>query len=420
MKSSCLTQVVLAVALAAAAALDAVAQGRGGGGGRGADKSAPKDRGGSVPKEGTAPKDVESSDRRPGAKPGRGPDAPPLPPRDKRDINIAPGGVSPEISCDANPNWSYRLYAPRNFTPERRWPTLFVLAAGGGTSQTARRFADAAEFNGFLVAVSTEAGKSGKDDLQAFEAMIRDVRDRVPSNPRRYFFAGFAEGARLVMAAAAAPRDFTVAGVLAIGDGDPAALRGRSVPLYALCGTNSPRRQNVVRLFEPPVPDSRRLEFFAGGHEWGDAEDLSLALTWLNAAALRAAPPEVAEIKEARTALEKSLIQLVRQRRTTNPERAADWAECLTLLTTPPDPAAGVRVPHPLALELRNDPRVRLYREARAELLAFATHYFEVGAAGAAPEPSAVLRARELAFRYRETRLRPAFERLTQPVTAER
>lgn len=420
MKLSSPTLVALAVALAAAAALDAVAQGRGGGGGRGADKSAPKDRGGSAPKEGTAPKDVDSSDRRPGAKPGRGPDAPPLPPRDKRDINIEPGGVTSEILCDANPEWSYRLYAPRAYTPARRWPTLFVIAAGGGTSQTARRFADAAEFNGFLVAVSTQAGKSGKNDLQAFEAMVRDVRDRIPTDPRRFFFSGFAEGARLVMAAAAAPRDFTVAGLLAIGDGDPAALRGRSVPLYALCGTNSPRRQNVARLFEPPAPDNGRLEWFAGGHEWGDAEDLSIALTWLNATALRAAPAGAADLQEARAALEKSLAMLVRQRRATSPERAADWAECLTALTTPPDQEGGVRVPHPLALELRSDPRVRLYREARAELFAFAMRFFEPGGAGAAPDPQAALKARELAFRYRETRLRPAFERLAQPVAGER
>lgn len=404
--------VALTVVLAGAVALETVAQGRGGGGGRGIEKTVPKDRGGA----GAGEKPVH----RPGLNLERGPERPPLPVRDKSEIIIEPGGVTTEIFCNAKPAWSYRLYTPRTYTPDRRWPTLFVIAAGGGTAQTARRFADGAEFNGFLVAVSTQAGKSGKDDLQAFEAMIRDVRDRVPSHPRRYFFGGFAEGARLAMAAAAAPRDFTVAGVLAIGDGDPAALRGRSVPLYALCGTNSPRRQNVARLFEPPAPDNWRLELFAGSHEWGDAEDLSLGLTWLNAAALRAAPPGPADLKEARAALEKSLAMLVRQRRAANPERAADWEECLTLLTTPPGEEAGVLVPHPLALELRSDPRVRLYREARAELFAFATRFFEAGAPGAAPDPQAVLKARELAFRYRETRLRPAFERLTQPAPAER
>jgi len=386
----------LAAAVLCHGASDAAAQGRGGGRGGGRGEQRP-----------------------PGFPWGRGDNNNP-PERDKREIVIEPGRVTSEILCEADVNWSYRLYAPRNFTPERRWPVLFVIAPGGGTAQSARRYADGAEFNGFLVAISTQAGKSGKDDLKAFEAMIRDVRDRVPSDPRRFFFSGFADGARLALNAAAAPRDFAPAGVLACGDGDPAPLHPSPIPVYALCGTNSPRRGNVARMFDPPGNPQWRLELFAGGHEWGEAEDLSLGMTWLNAANLRAAPSDRQDLLAEKARLEKSLAGLIRQRRSDDIERAHDWAECLTLLTTPPDSAPGVLVPHPLALELRNDPRVKLYREARAEMLAFATRFFGGEAGGGTPNAEVMLKARALAFRYRDTRLRVFFERLGQSVLAER
>ncbi len=357
--------------------------------------------------------------RFPGFPRGRGPDNNILPERDKREIIIEPGRVTSEILCEADVTWSYRLYAPRNFTPDRRWPVLFVIAPGGGTAQSVRRYADGAEFNGFLVAISTQAGKSGKDDLKAFDAMVRDVRDRVPSDPQRFFFSGFADGARLVLNAAAAPRDFAVAGVLACGDGDAAALRPSPIPVYALCGTNSPRRNNVVQMFDPPGNPQWRLELFAGGHEWGNPEDLSLALTWLNAANLRAAPPDRQDLLAEKARLEKSIADLVRQRRAPDIERAHDWAECLTLLTTPPDSLPGVLIPHALALELRNDARVKLYREARSEMLVFAMRFFGGDTVGGTPTAEVMLKARELAFRYRDSRLRVFFERLGQPVLAE-
>ncbi len=339
---------------------------------------------------------------------------PVLPERDKTEISIIPGDVGKEIVCPFDRSASYRIYAPRAFTEERRWPVIFVVAPGGGSATTFRRYTDGAELNGWLVAVSMQAGKTGKEGREFVDAMIRDVADRAPSDPDRFFLSGIADGAKLALACAAAPKGYRIAGTLISGAADKNLARSGPAALYALCGANSPFRREMVELFDPPGGPLWRMEFFPGGSDGGETEDVALGMAWLHAAVLRSEKADARAPRpgSARERFEKALMERIAQRKTTDIERAYDWAECLTLLNSPDFEKTGVLNPPAAAVALRNDPRVKTYREGRAEFLAFATQALEGGISG----PDAVLRAKTLAFRYRDSRLRPLFEGIGQSV----
>ena len=332
-------------------------------------------------------------------------------------ITPEPGRISADIKCVVDNQWTYRVYAPRAHPSDRRRPILFIVAPGGGSASTFRPYLDGAELNGWLLVVPTQAGRNPDDGLLPLAHVLQDALARLPVDRNRIYLSGFAEGARLVMTAAATLRTIRVAGILACGDTEPLDLHDDGPAVYGLCGASSPRRADMARWFDAPGPRYRRLEYFAGHHEWGGAEEIALGMAWLNAVHLRSAAAERAAFITEKARLEAALIERVQQRRRLDVERAYDWAERLTTLTTPADGEDAVIVPHPLDVALRNDPKAEAYRLGRMEVVGYWKRFLLTDAGGGhIPDADATRVAADLALRYRDSRLRPVIQRLAQPI----
>ena len=61
------------------------------------------------------------------------------------------GQVVPRVACTAAPAFSYALYLPSNYTPERRWPVVFCFDPAGAGERPVHLLEKAAEAYGYIL-----------------------------------------------------------------------------------------------------------------------------------------------------------------------------------------------------------------------------------------------------------------------------
>lgn len=225
----------------------------------------------------------------------QGPSAPAAGPQPESPpaFGLPRGEVVDPVICDTDPSKSYALYLPSNYTPERRWPVLFVLDARGRGRHVAERFQAAAERFGWVVASSNDsASDAGWEEVRApAAALFGDVPERVAMDPARFYLAGFSGTARAATAIAA-NADGGIAGVIAAGAGIAEGLDPGALPfaLFATAGTEDFNFLEVDALVETlagtPVP--HRIEIFDGAHAWPPEELATAALGWFELRAMAA------------------------------------------------------------------------------------------------------------------------------------
>ncbi len=325
-------------------------------------------------------------------------------------LELAPGRISDEIKCVGDNRWSYYVYAPRDYQPDRPWPVLFVISPIGGQPALLHRYVPGADFNGWLVVLPVQPRNDFNDWTRAALASLNDALRRLPGDPRRIYASGFSGGARMATALALHIRGIEFAGLLICGAAQVKERYPKQLRVYGLSGTNCFNRWEMACLFEKPQHPDWRLEFFFGEHDWADETELELGMVWLHAATLRA----IAEVPEFYNAERERLANAIAARigelKAAQPERAWDWAERLMLLS---DAAAK-----PLVEELRRDPKVPRYIEGRAQLAAFWKKYFATDPADAVKNdlPSkAVKDSENLAEKYRDSRLASLFRQMGRP-----
>jgi dienelactone hydrolase len=201
------------------------------------------------------------------------------------------GEVIPRVVCAGQPEQSYALYLPSNYTPAREWPVLLAFDPAGRGALPVRLLKDAAEEFGYIVAGSNNS-RNGPARLQAeaAEAVMRDVASRLRVDPRRLYTAGFSGGARVAAMTALLCGD-CIAGVIAQGGGFPANAapsREQGFSFFAVIGD---RDYNYPELFElharlESLGRASRLRVFDGVHRWAPPEVLREAVEWMELRAM--------------------------------------------------------------------------------------------------------------------------------------
>jgi len=184
-------------------------------------------------------------------------------------VELPRGRVIDAVAVDGAPGQSYALYLPASYSPDRRWPILYCLdpLARGGIP--VKRFAAAAEKDGFIVAGSNNC-RNGPIALEneAIRWMLTDTHARLEIDDARVYTAGMSGGARAALEWA---RNGAIAGVVAC-----AAGFGNEVPrkipfrLFATAGVDD---FNYDELYQNSLDLARRgvahrFVEFDGGHDW--------------------------------------------------------------------------------------------------------------------------------------------------------
>ncbi|MGE3513444.1 MAG: hypothetical protein AB7N65_31690, partial [Vicinamibacterales bacterium] len=195
------------------------------------------------------------------------------------------GTVIGEVECQDAPTQRYSLYLPSHFTPDKKWPVIYVFDARARGRDGVERYQAAAERYGYIVAGSNNSRNGPWElGLTAAGAMSRDVQKRFPIDTRRMYTAGMSGGARVAIMVA--QRSSLIAGVLASSAGYADAFHeSMRFPFFGSAGTEdfNYREMHAVDL---RMKSPHRVEVFEGGHTWLPAELATDGVEWMEVLAM--------------------------------------------------------------------------------------------------------------------------------------
>ena len=286
---------------------------------------------------------------------------------------LPPGRLVERVSSVTDPSQTYALYLPPGYTPDRRWPVLFVLDPRGRALLALKLFEDAASRLGWILMSSYNTLSDGppEPNVNAMEAMLRSAQDSLSIDPSRLYLAGFSGTGRAVLRFAVGLRGHVV-GVIAAGGalafelgGPETVFAGDSTFAYfGAAGTRDFNYEEVLSMGErfgtTRVPF--RIAVFDGPHSWPPVTICGEAVEWLELRAMRAGlrPTDSAWVS---TRLE------TERARAAELEQRGQWEQALRLNEAiardyAPWPAASAASAR--ASALRNNPLIQRHRtEAR-------------------------------------------------------
>ncbi len=204
---------------------------------------------------------------------------------------IEQGKIIEKVPCAQQPEQSYALYLPSNYSPSHSWPIVYSFDPGARGTFALQLQKDAAERYGFILAASNNSRNGPwKPQFEAAQAMVQDTHERFSIDDRRMYFAGFSGGARV--AAQIALTCHCAAGVMLSGAGLPF---GTSLPgdpgfvVFSAVGTLDFNYPEVIILQDKLAQATYRhwLRIFEGPHQWAPADVVDEAFAWFRIQAMQ-------------------------------------------------------------------------------------------------------------------------------------
>jgi predicted esterase len=202
------------------------------------------------------------------------------------------GQLIESVVVKTDPSQTYALYLPSGYTPARKWPILYCFDPLARGAVPVKRFREAAEKYGWIVAGSNNSRNGPlKPSLAATAAMWDDTHARLSIDDRRVYTTGFSGGARSAIRVGYLCRN-CLAGVIAVGAGFPPDIAPDAsvpFPIFGVAGTNDYNFREMKLLADAlekfSVP--HRFQTFDGAHAWAPKEVCMEAVEWMEIQAVR-------------------------------------------------------------------------------------------------------------------------------------
>jgi dienelactone hydrolase len=201
------------------------------------------------------------------------------------------GTIVAKVTTLANPEQSYALYLPSQYSPGKQWPIFYAFDPGAHGKMPVELMKDAAERYGYIVVGSNNSRNgSWKIEAEAAQAMLLDTEQRLAIDVHRAYFAGFSGGARV--AARLAQLCKCAAGVLLNGAGfqpEDTGSPDRTVAVFAGAGTYDFNYAEIVRMDDAleKLQYTHFLRAFDGPHQWAPSTAMAEALAWFRMQAMK-------------------------------------------------------------------------------------------------------------------------------------
>lgn len=293
-------------------------------------------------------------------------------------IAAQPGKISQAINCESDSNWNYHLYLPKDFHDAREWPVMFVMSPGGGKGGGGlKRYIDAAETFGCILAISVESKNGFDKSTEAMNAMVEDVHDRMPVIESLSFASGMSGGSRMAYYLAELNRN--IQGVIACGSGSgiytesgdfrDAKLRS-STYVYSLIGSNCFNRTGAYNSHED-FPAAYRLRYFIGGHAWAPAPLINEAMARVMGEALK--DYQGADKDDLRERYAKTATEMAEAMESNQPWEAYYLSEFISKFPTNRETRSRASS---LASRLEGNEKVQLAMDAEDDIKQFGRQFF--------------------------------------------
>lgn len=208
------------------------------------------------------------------------------------ETSLTPGRLIEKVVCTADPEQSYALYLPANYSPDRSWPIVYCFDPGARGMIPVDHFqVGAAQYGYIVVGSNNSQNGAGEISVKAARAIWLDTHSRWNINDSRIYLSGFSGGSRVASNIAVALKG-QIAGVIGCGAGFPPGLTPAGNSPFAYFGIvgiedfNYPEMLDLeTQLTEAKFP--KHLEIFDGGHSWPPQQVCSQALAWLQLSAMK-------------------------------------------------------------------------------------------------------------------------------------
>ncbi len=202
------------------------------------------------------------------------------------------GKVIERVACLKDDKQSYALYLPPDYTPAKRYPTIYAFDPGARGAVPVERFKEAAEKYGYVVIGSNNSRNGlGVPLSQIVNVLFDDTQARLAIDERRIYTTGHSGGARVAAMVAFASKG-QVAGLIACGAGFPAEAKPmKDLPfaLYGIAGRddfNLIEVRQLVRTLDG-LGATSHLAVFEGEHSWAPAAFCTEAIEWMELQAMK-------------------------------------------------------------------------------------------------------------------------------------
>lgn len=203
------------------------------------------------------------------------------------------GAFTENVATTLDPEQTYTLYLPSNYSPAKRWPLLLIFDPTQRGTEAATLFRDAAERRGWILMSSNQTRSDEFDEADrkrnraAIRALWAEAHTRFAADERRIYASGWSGGAMFSLQLAAR---VPLAGVIGCGGrliGDE--LKNARYPHFGAAGMTDfnyvPMRQIDEQFAKNGAP--HRFESFAGGHQWMPASLAAAAIDWMDIVAMK-------------------------------------------------------------------------------------------------------------------------------------
>lgn len=110
---------------------------------------------------------------------------------------IKNGEINRNIKCSANPDISYSLYLPSDYSKVEKWPLIFAMEPAARTKIPLNLFRNIAEDLGYIVVCSDNVrNEPWMEFFRAVNAVWQDVNSKFSIDRKRIIATGFSGGSR--------------------------------------------------------------------------------------------------------------------------------------------------------------------------------------------------------------------------------
>ena len=202
--------------------------------------------------------------------------------------NFATGNIIDTVLCTHTPGQSYALYLPKEYTPARTWPILYIFEPAARSHLALSVFQTAAEQMNWILACSNNSHNGPWEDiLAAADAVLLDTQEKLSIDYEQLYTAGFSGGSRAAMSVAVITG--RVVGVIGCGAVFPSVeeyMPGPEKASFRYVGMVGLKDMNYQehlgareRLTEFGIDN--HLILFEAGHEWPPSGKAVEAVQWL-------------------------------------------------------------------------------------------------------------------------------------------
>lgn len=219
-------------------------------------------------------------------------------------------------------NSNYYVYLPKSLKAARKYPMLFYTSSGGGDAGTLNALKEGAEMCGWVIACSVESKNGNDESFDHAKRCVNHLKTALPIDPKRVYFSGNSGGAREAFHSAS---ELEGAGVLAQIAGAKTDELKKGTPYFFISGAYDFNRYDTSRSYAA-VTRSGTIRFHPGGHGNGPDWLLTEGMVWLETQWQR----KTKDTGPARSEFETAALAWMQSMKTSEPHRAAWWANYFT------------------------------------------------------------------------------------------